>query len=554
MPAVSIGLDYGTLSVRCVVINVSNGEEMGSANYVYPHAVMDTTLPNGMPLPADWALQHPQDYLNGLATIREALSQAQAEPKDVIGIGMDFTACTLMSVKKDGTPLCFLPQYQNEKHAYVKLWKHHAAQQEANELNEIAEKRGETFLQRYGGKISSEWMIPKIWQTLREAPEIYEAADRFIEAGDWVVWQLCGKEMRCATLAGYKAMWSKREGYPSEDFFAALDERLRYVVDEKLSRNIYPQGTYAGGLTKEAAQLTGLLEGTPVAVCNCDAHVAMPTVGKVTSGQMLMIMGTSNCHMSLGTEETQVPGICGVVEDGIIPDLFGYEAGQSCFGDHYDWFVKNCVPESYAIEAREKKLSLHELLTEKARKQKAGQHGLLALDWFNGNRSVLVDVDLTGLILGMTLATKPEDIYRALIEATAYGTRIIIDNFKNHGIPVTSLYAGGGIAQKNSMLMQIFADVCNLPIGIVRSTQAPALGSAMFGALVAGKKNGGYDSIQEASLAMGGVLDQVYTPIAENNLVYEEIYKEYVRLHDTFGRGENNVMKTLKALRLRQNA
>ncbi|MBQ3864754.1 MAG: ribulokinase [Clostridia bacterium] len=553
MSKVSIGIDFGTLSARCVVVDVSNGRELGSADFVYPHAVMDQYLKDGSPLPADWALQDPQDYLDALSTVRKALAKSLVSPEDVIGVGIDFTACTLMTTKADGTPLCFLDEFQHEKHAYVKLWKHHAAQKEANELNAIAEKRGEKFLHRYGGKISSEWMLPKIWQTLREAPQVYEAADRFIEAGDWLIWTLCGKEMRCATLAGYKALWNKRDGYPDDAFYAALDERLRHVVDEKLSRDIYPQGTRAGYITPKAASLTGLLPGTPVAVCNCDAHVAMPTVGKVSPGQMLMIMGTSNCHMSLGTQEKEVPGICGVVEDGIIPDLFGYEAGQSCFGDHYDWFVKNCVPESYAEEAREKNLSLHELLTEKASRQKVGQHGLLALDWWNGNRSVLVDVDLTGLILGLTLTTKPEDIYRALIEATAYGTRIIIDNYIKNGIPVNSLYAGGGIAQKNPMLMQIFADVCNLTIHIVRSTQAPALGSAMFGALVAGRENGGYDTIADAAQAMGGVLDQVYSPIPENHAVYEKIYAEYVRLHDLFGRGGNDVMKRIKSIRLEQN-
>ncbi|MDR0929089.1 MAG: ribulokinase, partial [Oscillospiraceae bacterium] len=384
---------------------------------------------------------------------------------------------------------------------------------------------------------------------LEEAPEVYDAADRFIEAADWVIWQLCGREARNACTAGYKAMWSKREGYPSDDFFAALDPRLRHVVDEKLSRDIYPMGAKAGGITEAAAKLTGLCPGTAVAVANVDAHVSIPALGITEPGKFLMIMGTSTCDILLGTEEKIVPGMCGVVEDGVTPGFLGYEAGQSCVGDHFAWFAENCVPEDYTQAARARGLNVQQLLTEMAQTMRPGESGLLALDWWNGNRSVLVDTNLTGVMLGMTLQTRPEEMYRALVEATAYGTRMIVDTFVRSGVPIDALYACGGIAEKNPMMMQIYADVTNREIRIARSAQSPALGSAMFGAVAAGSAAGGYDRIEDAAREMGGVKDLVYTPISENVAAYERLYAEYAVLHDWLGRGGNDVLKRLKRIK-----
>jgi len=551
MAKYAIGVDFGTLSARALVVEVGTGRELAAATMEYPHAVMDETLPDGTRLKHDWALQHPQDYLDCLkATIPAAMRDSGIRPEDVIGVGIDFTACTLLPCLGDGTPLCFLPEFSHHPHAYIKLWKHHAAQDHADRLNAIAAARGETFLSRYGGKISSEWAIPKIWQTLEEAPEIYDAADRFIEAADWVIWQLCGREARNACTAGYKAIWSKREGYPSEDFFAALDSRLRHVVQEKLSTDIYPIGAKAGEITEAASRLTGLPVGAAVAVANVDAHVSLPALGITEPGKLLMIMGTSTCHILLGTEEKRVPGMCGVVEDGVIPGFMGYEAGQSCVGDHFAWFVENCVPEKYMQEARDRKLHIQQLLTEKAQALRPGQSGLLALDWWNGNRSVLVDTNLTGVMLGMTLLTKPEEMYRALIEATAYGTRMIVDTFVENGVPITALYACGGIAEKNPMMMQIYADVTNREIRIARSPQSPALGSAMFGAVAAGMAHGGYDSIEDAAKDMGGVKEIVYRPNTPNVQVYDQLFAEYRRLHDLFGRGGDDALKTLKRIKV----
>ncbi|NMP37085.1 MAG: ribulokinase [Clostridiales bacterium] len=550
MAKYTIGVDYGTLSGRALIVDVETGEELSSAVFDYPHAVMDEALPSGKKLGFDWALQHPQDYIDVLKyTVPAVLKESGIAPEDIVGLGLDFTACTILPAKKDGTPLCFLPEYADEPHAYVKLWKHHAAQAQANKLNEIAQQRNEPWLKNYGGKVSSEWAIPKIWQVLDEAPEIYDAADTFIEAADWLTWQLTGKECRNSCTAGYKEMWNKRTGFPSKDFFKALDERLENVVEDKLSLDIKPMGDCAGTLTAKMAELTGLKEGTAVAVPIIDAHVFVPAVGIAQPGKMLAIMGTSTCHMLLGTQEKQVQGMCGVVEDGILPGFFAYEAGQSCVGDHFQWFIDNCLPASYYDEAKAQGKNIHKFLREKAEKYKVGESGLLALDWWNGNRSCLVDVDLTGMMIGMTLQTKPEEMYRALIEATAYGTRMIIETFREYGVEVNEFYAAGGIAKKDPMTMQIYADVIRMPIKIAGSDQAGALGSAIFGAVAAGKFQGGYDDVFSAASAMGKVLDTVYNPIEENAQIYDKLFAEYRTLHDYFGRGENDVMKRLKAIK-----
>jgi len=550
MSKYAIGVDYGTLSGRALLVDCETGEELASSVFNYPHAVMDEELPSGKKLGHDWALQDPGDYLEVLSrTIPDVLEKSHVSPDDIIGIGTDFTACTLIPVKADGTPLCFLDEYKDEPHAYVKLWKHHAAQDKANLLNDIAGKRSEPWLANYGGKISSEWAIPKIWQILDEAPAVYEAADRFVEAADWIIWQLTGTETRNSCTAGYKEMWNKKSGYPTKDFFASLDPRLKNVVDDKLSCDILPLGSKAGEVTAKAAALTGLKAGTAVAVGNVDAHVCVPAVGIDGPGKMLAIMGTSTCHMLMGEKEVQVPGMCGVTEDGILPGYLGYEAGQSCVGDHFAWFIDNCVPASYYGQAEAAGVSIFAYLRKKAEAQRPGESGLLALDWWNGNRSVLVDVDLTGMMLGMTLQTKPEEMYRALIEATAYGTRMIIENYREHGVPVEEFYASGGISQKDPMTMQIYADVLGMPIKIAGSLQGPALGSAIFGAVAAGKEKGGFESIFEGARLLGSVKDTVYNPIPENAAVYDKLFAEYRILHDYFGRGMNDVMKRLKEIK-----
>ncbi len=547
----TIGVDYGTQSGRAVLVDLSDGLEVADHVTPYPHHVIDERLPgSGIKLEHDWALQHPGDYIEVLRrSVPAVLKESGIDPADVIGIGIDFTACTMLPVDAQGQPLSFDPELTDNPHSWVKLWKHHAAQPEADKINAIAAERGEAFLPRYGGKISSEWMMAKVWQILDEAPEIYEKTDLFLEATDWVIAQMTGNIVRNSCTAGYKAIWHKQDGYPSKAYFKALDPRLEDLTDTKLRGDVIPLGTNAGGLLPEMAEMMGLTPGIAVAVGNVDAHAAVPAVGVVTPGKLVMAMGTSICHMLLGTEEKQVEGMCGVVEDGIIPGLYGYEAGQSAVGDIFEWYVEEALP-AYVKEAAEKEgLNVHQWLEREAAAYQPGQTGLLALDWWNGNRSVLVDTDLTGLILGMTLLTKPQEIYRALLESTAFGTRKIVDAFDQNGVRVDALYACGGLPQKNRLLMQIYADVTNREIFVADSKQTPALGAAMFAAVAAGAEAGGYDSILDAAEKMARVKEETFKPIPAHVEVYEKLYQEYSQLHDYFGRGENDVMKRLKRIK-----
>lgn len=546
MASYTIGIDYGTESGRAVVIDTSNGREVASAVHPYGNGVIDEHLPgSGKPLPPEWALQDPNDYLEVLKrAVPSALKASGVSPDDVVGVGIDFTACTMLPVKADGTPLSFIDQYRDNPHAWVKLWKHHAAQGQADQINETARKRGESWLPRYGGKISSEWFFSKALQIYQEAPEIYNAADRMLEATDWVIWQLTGVETRNACTAGYKAIVQDGE-YPSNDYFGALEPGFADVVDRKMSREFAQLGAKAGSLTQQAAGWMGLKPGIAVAVANVDAHVTVPAVGVVGKGAMVLIMGTSTCHMLIGDRAETVEGMCGVVRDGIIPGTYGYEAGQSGVGDIFAWWVNNGVPQEYYDDAKREGMDIHQYLEAEAAKQKPGESGVLALDWVNGNRSILVDADLSGMLVGMTLATRAPDIYRALIEATAYGTRLIVESFEKRGVAVNELVAAGGLPEKNKLLMQIYADVTGRSFRLAAAKQAPALGSAMHAAVAAGV----YPNIQAAAEKMASPTDKIVTPIPENTAIYDQLYAEYVTLHDYFGRGENDVMKRLKKLR-----
>ena len=546
----TIGIDYGTESGRALLVRVSDGAEIATAVHPYGDGVIDERLPGGVErLPPDWALQNPDDYVEVLRrTVPEVLRQGGVEPADVIGLGVNFTACTMLPTTVDGTPLCRLDAFRGRPHAWVKLWKHHAAQPHADRINAVARERGETWLPRYGGKISSEWFFSKALQILEEAPEVYHAADRLIEAADWIVWQLTGVETRNTCTAGYKAMHQDGD-FPSRDYFAALHPEFADVVDTKMLRTLSELGTRAGGLTAEAAGWTGLLPGTAVAVANVDAHVTLPTTGTVEPGTMVMIMGTSTCNVLVGERLQDVEGMCGTVLGGIVPGRYGYEAGQSGVGDIFAWFLQHAVPAKTQADAAAAGLDLHGFLTREAARQRPGEHGLLALDWWNGNRSVLVDVELGGLIVGLTLATRPADVYRALIEATAFGQRVIVEAFETAGTPIRTLVAAGGLPGKNPRLMQIYADVRGRPLHLVASTQAPALGSAMHAAVAAGA----FPDIGAASAAMGRLSEVTYHPVPDHVAVYDAMYRDYLYLHDLFGRANETqpggVMKRLRTRR-----
>lgn len=554
MSKYAIGLDYGTLSVRALLVDIATGEEVARSVYEYPHACMEEKIPTRKCLPSGWSLQEPEDYVKGLvSTVNEIMATSQVLPKDVVGIGVDFTSSTVVSCKNDGTPMCSLPEFKDEPHAYVKLWKHHGAEAEAAYIDKIAKEREETWLPLYGGKVSSEWMLPKILETLNHAPELYAQTDRFMEALDWIIWQMTGVETRSACGAGYKMFYRHDLGYPSKEFFKALDPRLENLVEEKLNAPIKGIGETAGLLTDKMAATLGLMPGTPIGTGIVDAHASLPGCGIGEPGIMMVIVGTSSCHMMLSETEVGIEGVGGLVKDGIMPGYFGYEAGQCCVGDHFAWFTDNCVPESYHIEAREKGIDIHQLLEQKLGGYKAGQSGLIALDWWNGVRSPLMDFNLNGMMLGMNLLTKPEEMYLALIEATAYGTRNIIESFEKAGVYVESVVLSGGIPAKNKLLVQVYSDICKKDIKVSSSDQAGALGAVILGILAAGESVTGYKNANEIAKTIGSVNEKIYSPNRENTFIYDKLYAEYVTLLEYFGKGTNDVMKRLNAIRNKQN-
>ncbi|NPD04847.1 ribulokinase [Nocardioides sp. zg-1308] len=548
-----VGVDYGTLSGRAVVVRVSDGAELGTAVHAYPHAVLERSLPAHLAgserrLPPEWALQVPEDYREVLkVAVPAALAASGVDPDRVIGIATDFTACTMVPTLGDGTPLNEVDGLQDRPHAYVKLWKHHAAQGQADRINQLARDRGEPWLPRYGGLISSEWEFAKGLQLFEEDRELYDRMEHWVEAADWIVWQLCGDYVRNACTAGYKGQLQTFDGqdaaYPSTAFLGELADGFEAFVADKVEHPIGQLGERAGTLTAEAAGWTGLPEGIAVAVGNVDAHVSAPAAQAVGAGQMVAIMGTSTCHVMSAEVLREVPGMCGVVDGGIVEGLWGYEAGQSGVGDIFGWFVDHGVPASYTEAAAAAGESVHEHLTRLAGEQEIGEHGLVALDWHSGNRSVLVDHELSGLVVGQTLATRAEDVYRALLEATAFGTRVIVETFRDSGVPVEEFIVAGGL-QKNALLMQIYADVTRLPLSVIDSDQGPALGSAIHAAVAAGA----YDDVPAAAKQMGKVRRHVFVPDEARAAAYDDLFEQYVALHDHFGRA-TTTMRRLKAIR-----
>jgi L-ribulokinase len=548
---VVVGVDFGTLSARAVVVRASDGAELGTGLGEYSCGAIERALPSsGRPLPPDWALQDPADWRAALGTaVRAALADAGTDPAAVAGIGTDFTACTVLPALRDGTPLCEVPGLRERPHAWPKLWKHHAAQPQADRVTEVARARGEGWLARYGGRISSEWQFAKALQVLEEDPDTYRRTERWIEAADWIVWQLCGTETRNACTAGYKGIYQDGR-YPSADYLKALNPDFGDFAETRLAGvPLSALGSRAGTLTAAGAALTGLPAGIAVATGNVDAHVTAPAARAIAPGQLLAIMGTSTCHVMNGDRLANVPGICGVVDGGIVAGKYGYEAGQSAVGDIFAWWTGLGVPEGYRAEAAARGLDLHEYLSQRCAGQPVGAHGLVALDWMGGNRSVLVDHHLSGVIVGLTLATPPEDVYLALIEATAFGTRVIIEAFDAAGVPVTELVVAGGL-KRNKLLMQVYADVLRRPVSVASSDQAPAVGSAIHAAVAAGL----HPDVPAAAAVMGRAERAAYRPDPARADGYDELFAEYRVLHDYFsGRKELGGNDVLHRLRNRRN-
>ncbi|MEX1246134.1 MAG: ribulokinase [Thermoanaerobaculia bacterium] len=533
----ALGLDFGTASVRALVVETRTGRERGSAVAEYRHGVIEASLPgSGARLPADWALQHPGDYLESIAkAVPEALSAGAVDKAAIVGIGVDFTSCTILPVDSAGRPLCLSAEWAARPHAWVKLWKHHAAQPQADRINALAAERHEAFLDDYGGKTSSEWLVAKALQVLEEDREVYGAAAAFVEGGDWVVAQLTGVLVRNSCGAGYKGFWSAARGFPPRAFFAALSPEFG-DLPEKLAGEIVPPGRAVGGLTVEVAVRLGLSPGTAVGAAIIDAHSAVPASTVVTPGRMVLVLGTSSCHMLLSKRHAAVEGIGGVVRDGIVEGYYGYEAGQPAVGDLFGWFARLIGSEGDFAA-----------LERAAAACPPGANGLLALDWWNGNRSVLVDANLSGLLVGLTLSTGAADIYRALIEATGFSTRRILDAFEREKISVEELIAVGGLAERSPLLVQIYADITRRPITLAATANASALGAAMLGAVAAGEARGGHGSFVEAGRAMAHLKPARVEPDAARANAYDALYGDWLELHDHFGRGGTDVMRRLKS-------
>lgn len=545
MEKYTIGLDYGTLSLRGIIVSVVDGRQIASAQFAYPHGVMDTSLPGGIPLPPGWALQHPQDYLDALDAVVPALMRESGlPPESIAGIGVDFTACTMLPVTAEGMPLCFLPAYEKEPHAYVKLWKHQTAQPQADRITALAAERDEPFLKRCGGKAYAQNAFPKLLQLLEEAPQVYNAMDLYVEAADWVVWRLTGRFFRSANCLGFKAFYDLKAGFPDRSFFAALAPGFGDVLETKMAGPVSPVGAKAGAVAPGMARRLGVAPGTAVATPMVDGHVCFPASGIDGPGKLLGIMGTSAPYFLLSPYCRPIPSLCGVVDDGLIPGFTALEAGLNCVGDQFAWAAETCSPSAYRQEASEKGISLQTLLTEKAAKLRPGESGLIALDWWNGSRSLLMDPDVSGLIAGMTLATRPEEIYRALLEAIAFATRVIVEHFNAYGVPVSELRLTGGVSHKNPFLMQVLADVLRLPVAVLATDQGSALGSAIYGAVA----SGACPSLTEAIRRMASPIQQEYRPRPENFSAYDRLYGEYRLLYDRFGL-QDGMMKRLGRIR-----
>ncbi|MGM8366374.1 ribulokinase [Virgibacillus sp. W0181] len=542
MSTFSIGIDYGTESGRVLVIDLK-GKIVGTSIIPYKHGVITSKLPvpDAPNLPQDYALQHPNDYMEVLRQgIPNALRDANITKKSVIGIGVTFTSSTVLATDNYFTPLCLQTKYESNPHAWVKLWKHHGAQAESKDIYTLAADRREEWLRSYGNHVSAEWFIPKCLETFRKAPDVFYDTDLFIEAGDWIVSMLTGKIVRSNCSLGFKAFWNEESGVP-KDFLTAIQPEFATHFCAKLKGDIKKVGEKAGALTTKMADELGLSAGTPVAVSIIDAHSGLLGIGASDKNQLTMVMGTSTCHLMLNDQHHNVPGISGVVKDAIIPGLYAYEAGQSAVGDLFGWYTRQ-IPVEYETEANNKKISIFQLLEEKAKVLAPHESGLLALDWYNGNRSILSNFDLSGIIVGMTMETTAEEIYRSLLEASAFGAKIICDTYEKEGLIIEKINACGGLPQNNELLMQIYADILNKEIHVSATNHASGVGAAILGATA----GGAFQTVKKAVQKMKQPTHKTYFPIKENVKIYRKLFEVYRQVHDYFGVEHPEIMKKLK--------
>ena len=545
----TIGVDFGTQSVRAIVVRCSDGTTISESTFAYPHGVLDRSLPDGTPLPGpDWALADPNDYMTGLIhVVHNAVAKSGLAPEQIGAIAIAATACTLLPVNKDLVPLCCLDEYRSRPQAWCKLWKHHRAQPYATQLTETALLMKQDFLANYGGKISSEWAVPKVMEVFDQDREVYNASDRFMQFSDWLTGGMVGNpDVQNGSIAAYKALWSATDGYPCDKYLAAVALQVPEIVHDKLRGTMYLAGDCVGTLTKEAAHKLGLSTSSRVGMAHTDAHASAYGSGIADEGDYVFILGTSSCGHLITRRQEKVSGVTGALPDGLLRGYTCYSAGQACVGDMLEWFIKNSVPSAVKEAAASSGLSLHAYLEREASKQKPGECGLVTLDWFNGNRSTLVNAALSGITVGLTMETTPIDIYRSMLEAIAFGHREIVDNFTSSNLSIKRIVICGGIAHKNNLLLQIMSDVLGRPLEVSAEPQATALGAAICAATALGADNGGYESLPEAIHQMKAGCLKTIPPNLENTKAYERIYNHYHQLYNIFGRQYSGIMEDLR--------
>lgn len=547
MKKYTIGLDFGSLSCRGILVDTSDGRICAEAVMAYPHGVMTEKLTGGTPLEGDVAFQHPRDFREAMVAVVRELVGGCENAENIVGIAVDTTVSTVIALAADFLPLCELEEFASRPQAFAKMWKHHGAAPMAKRVEQICIEQNRPYLDWYGGSISPESLFLKAIEAFERDREVYYRTACFIELADYVTSLLAGKPIFSRPLMKSKAFYDPKTGYPDADFLRAIDpdlvglpNKLTYAFKD---RTIATPGEAAGKLCTEMAKKLGLPTDIAVSAGTADSYSPLLGIGIKSSGQMIMTVGTSTGIMIMSEEPRRVEGVT-----ASLPEIYGiknkhcYASGQTSTGDALGWFAENCIPSRYEREAEAKELSIQALLTEKAALLPTGSGGVMALDWLGGNKSCLANPDLTGLFIGLTLSTKPEQMYRALIEATAFGARAIVENYEKSGVPVREIRAAGGIVGKNKLLMQIYADVIGLPIKAGRCPQIPALGAAINAAVAAGV----YPDIDRAVDAMSVKDFDIYTPNRDNREAYNELYAEYMTLHDYFGKGGNRIMERLK--------
>ena len=540
MDKYTLGVDFGSLSARAVICRVSDGSVIAQYEQSYPHAVMTDFLPDGTRIPAGFFLQHPMDYPFALEeSVRGALAAAKILREQIIGLSLDFTGCTILPLNQKGEPLCVDAAFESHPYAYVNMWKQRNAQREAQEIEAVIRRHDPAMLKRYGGHVAPEMLQCKVLKTLREDPEVFAAADRFIEAQEYMLQLLTGNAVRNTSMAAVKSFWDAEKGYP--EYLGEVHPVFEHPEKTFLRGRMVRPYESAGGLTERMAARLGLCAGIPVAGGHYDAHAAMYALN-VQGGEALMTLGTSSGLVCSDASFREVEGAASAMWDTILPGRYAYASGQPAFGDTLSWYVQNAVPQSVQEAAEKENISVHQYLTREAAKLSPGECGMVALDWWNGNRSCLQNGNLSGMLLGMTLTTGAADIYRALLEGISFGMRRMVDSYREQGFDIRVLNTCGGISFKNQLLMQILSDVINLPVRRSRNVPAPAVGACMLSAVAAGA----YDTIYDAMAHMHCLEDEVIYPNSAQAETYETLYREYLLLHDTFGRGVNPVMNTLR--------